>query len=305
MKKILVAEDDKKIGAALEIRLQAAGYEVQIVSDGLRSYFRAMTWKPDLLLMDIYMPVGNGLDVAGELASAGLAGIPIIFMTASKKQNLRERSQGLNAIGFFEKPFDTKKLLALIFRTLRSKPVAPLQPAAPAKRSAARSLKAAEPDPKKILVVDDDAKIAQGLKVRLESAGYQVTTAADGVYGLRLAIELKPALVILDIWMPVGGGFSVAHRLREKFPDVPVVFITASRQQGLKRMAKNLGAVGFIEKPYQPEDLLAVVAQATKGKLPSRLPRKRPARLPSQSEVMAGRPPAPGPLTSVVRSTKI
>ena len=121
MKKILIAEDDEKIAAALEIRLKAAGYEVKTVADGLRSYLRAHTWTPDLILMDIYMPIGSGLDVAGELKDAGLADIPIIFITASKQKKLRERAEELNAAGFFEKPFDTEKLLAAITRTLQSR----------------------------------------------------------------------------------------------------------------------------------------------------------------------------------------
>ena len=121
MKKILITEDDKQSSAALEIRLKAAGYAVQTVADGLRSYLRAMTWTPELILMDIYMPIGSGLDVAQELKDAGLADIPIIFITASKQESLRERAEELNAAGFFEKPFDTEKLLAAITRTLQSR----------------------------------------------------------------------------------------------------------------------------------------------------------------------------------------
>jgi len=61
--------------------------------------------------------------------------------------------------------------------------------------------------------------------------------------------------------MPVGGGFSVAHRLREQALEVPVIFITASKQAGLREMANHLGTVGFLEKPYDPKELLAVVAK--------------------------------------------
>jgi DNA-binding response OmpR family regulator len=114
----------------------------------------------------------------------------------------------------------------------------------------------------KILVIDDDPKIVQVLRIRLLSAGYEVLTAADGVSGLRLALEGKPDLVIVDIWMPVGGGFSVAHRLREQAPEVPFIFITASKQAGLRQMADSLGAAGFLEKPYEKEDLLAAAAKA-------------------------------------------
>ena len=119
---------------------------------------------------------------------------------------------------------------------------------------------------KKILVIDDDPKIVQALQIRLKSAGYEVLTAADGVYGLHLAREGKPDLVILDIMMPVGGGFSVAHRLREQALEVPVIFITASKQAGLREMANHLGTVGFLEKPYEQEELLAAVAKALRTK---------------------------------------
>ena len=122
MKKILIAEDDKKICAALEIRLQAAGYEVQVVSDGFRSYVRAMSDPPDLLLMDIFMPYGSGFEVARELRSSGFADVPIILMTASKEPNLREKAKNIGAVGFFEKPFDTEILLGTIIHALGPKP---------------------------------------------------------------------------------------------------------------------------------------------------------------------------------------
>ena len=121
MKKILIAEDDKKIGAALEIRLGAAGYEVLVLRDGLRSYLRTMASQPDLILMDIFLPMGSGLAVAEELKDTELADTPIIFMTASKQKHLRARAEELNAAGFFEKPFDTEKLLATISRALQSR----------------------------------------------------------------------------------------------------------------------------------------------------------------------------------------
>ena len=121
MNRILIAEDDRKIAAALEIRLEAAGYEVMVLPDGFRSYIRAVSDPPDLILMDICMPVGNGLAVAQELKHTGLADVPIIFMTARKEENLRERAEELKAVGFFEKPFDTEKLLAAISRALQPK----------------------------------------------------------------------------------------------------------------------------------------------------------------------------------------
>jgi len=139
----------------------------------------------------------------------------------------------------------------------------------------------------KILIIDDDAKITQALEIRLKLAGYEVLTAADGVSGLKLAMECKPDLVIADIMMPVGGGFSVAYRLREKAPEVPVIFITASKKAGLREMANDLGAVGFIEKPYQSEELLAAVTLALKGRSPSPVTPEQPPEPQSTAHRMA------------------
>jgi two-component system cell cycle response regulator len=116
---------------------------------------------------------------------------------------------------------------------------------------------------KKILIIEDDKKITAALAIRLEAAGYDVLAAGDGVGGLKLALDHKPDLIIMDIWMPAGLGFSVAQRLRSLgVQNTPIVFITASRLQGLKEAAQEVGAVAFLEKPYDPERLLAIVAQA-------------------------------------------
>jgi DNA-binding response OmpR family regulator len=116
---------------------------------------------------------------------------------------------------------------------------------------------------KKILVLEDDCKIATALAVRLEAAGYDVLTAPDGAQGLRIALNSRPDLILMDIWMPIGLGFSVAQRLRDLgFDKTPVIFITASRLKGLRQAARKVGAVGYFEKPYDPEALLAAIQQA-------------------------------------------
>src|SRR5439155_16753025 len=106
-------------------------------------------------------------------------------------------------------------------------------------------------------------KIATALAIRLEAAGYEVVTAADGFGGLKLLLDERPDLILMDIWMPVGTGFSVAQRLQSLgLAGIPLIFITASKLKGLKEAAHKLGAFAFFEKPYDPDELLAAVAQA-------------------------------------------
>jgi len=115
---------------------------------------------------------------------------------------------------------------------------------------------------KKILVMEDDQRIIAALAIRLESAGYQVLTAPDGFKGLKLTVDERPDLIIMDIWMPVGVGFSVAQRLQTMgFEGIPIIFITGSKLAGLRETAEELGAAAFFEKPYDPTELLGKISR--------------------------------------------
>jgi CheY-like chemotaxis protein len=112
MKKILITEDFKILRDALEFYLQGEGFEVKSVNNGISSYLRSNIWKPDLIIMDICLPISNGLEVARELINTK---IPIIFMTGSCDKSFREESEKCNSIGFLEKPFSLEKLKEIIF----------------------------------------------------------------------------------------------------------------------------------------------------------------------------------------------
>ena len=115
MKKILIVEDDPKIARALLIRLKANGYNVSLASDAIAGASQARAIKPDLILLDISMPAGNGFQLAETFHQMSETnGTPIIFITASKNPELTEKVTELGAHGLFEKPFDTEKLLSFI-----------------------------------------------------------------------------------------------------------------------------------------------------------------------------------------------
>jgi DNA-binding response OmpR family regulator len=116
----------------------------------------------------------------------------------------------------------------------------------------------------KILIVEDDTKIATALAIRLKSEGYEVEIAVDAIMGVASARRLEPDLVILDISMPAGNGFTVAERLRAltQTMSTPFIFLTASKKPGLRERALEVGAVAFLEKPYDPEKLMATVREA-------------------------------------------
>ena len=117
---------------------------------------------------------------------------------------------------------------------------------------------------KRILVADDDRNITAALSARLTSWGYEVITAANGFDALKVMVTQKPALALIDIWMPTGMGLSVAERLKSYAVDVPIIFMTASRLEGLKSAATGLGAAAYLEKPYDPRELRRTI-QRTLG----------------------------------------
>jgi CheY-like chemotaxis protein len=119
MKKILVLDDDEQSVEIATTHLHSAGYEVLTAPDGLAGLKLIIARRPDLILSDIWMPVGNGLSVAQRLGELGLGNIPIIFLTAGKEHGLREAAQRVGAVGFFEKPYDSKELLETVAEALK------------------------------------------------------------------------------------------------------------------------------------------------------------------------------------------
>ena len=117
---------------------------------------------------------------------------------------------------------------------------------------------------KKILIVDDERDIIKALMIRLQGAGYDVVTAFDGAQGVFMAHKEKPDLILLDIRMPAGNGFSVAQRLKRSIHTftIPVIFLTGSPEKNAEEKAMALGARFYIKKPYDPEELLDAIKRA-------------------------------------------
>jgi DNA-binding response OmpR family regulator len=117
---------------------------------------------------------------------------------------------------------------------------------------------------KKILIVDDERDIVKALMIRLQGAGYDVVTAFDGAQAVFMAHKEKPDLIILDIRMPAGNGFSVAEKLKrsDHTLTIPVIFLTGSPEMNAEEKARAVGARFYIKKPYDPEELLDAIKRA-------------------------------------------
>ena len=152
----------------------------------------------------------------------------------------------------------------------------------------------------RILVVEDNADLAYGLRNNLEVEGYEVEVAADGTTGLELARAGRPDLVVLDLMLPGLDGFRVLRALRHEGLDMPVLVLTARGEEADKVRGLKLGADDYVTKPFGLLELLARVEALLRRA--GRPDREEPApavverfgdvevRLASRTVLKAGRP---------------
>jgi CheY-like chemotaxis protein len=117
-----------------------------------------------------------------------------------------------------------------------------------------------------ILIIEDEDVQRLGLQRSLESAGYTVLSAADGLSGIEMAKNFSPDLILCDIEMPGLNGFQTLQALKadERTKELPFVFLTGSSDAMAGKLGRKLGAEEFIEKPFSFSKLLAIVTTRLK-----------------------------------------
>lgn len=110
-----------------------------------------------------------------------------------------------------------------------------------------------------ILIVEDEESILLALKDDLELEGYRITTAADGLKGLSLAMAEPYDLIILDIMLPKMDGLEVCKQVRQSGKTTPILMLTAKSQEIDKILGLELGGDDYVTKPFSPRELLARV----------------------------------------------
>jgi DNA-binding response OmpR family regulator len=121
---------------------------------------------------------------------------------------------------------------------------------------------------KKILVVDDDPDVRLALQVRLNANHYDVVCAGDGVTSVSEAQKEKPDLIILDLGLPAGDGFSVLQRMKanERLASIPVIVLTGRDHVENRDRAIKAGAKTFLQKPMEHGKLMAVILRVLEAK---------------------------------------
>jgi len=130
---------------------------------------------------------------------------------------------------------------------------------------------------RKVLVVDDDAKTVELVKLYLTRDGYKVYTATDGNEALDIARQVRPDLMVLDLMLPGVNGLEICRTLKNEF-DVLVIMLTARTTEEDKLAGLDMGADDYVTKPFSPRELAARV-RAVLRRLPEEALQRGPAEI--------------------------
>jgi len=229
---VLVIDDDPNALELLERTIEAAGARVVTASDGREALSLARTLQPAAITLDIVMPGMDGWEVLSELkADATTADIPVIIVTMTTDRNL---GYALGATEFITKPVPRDQLVTLLDRH------------------------AIKGEHRHALVVDDKAENREMLRRVLENEGWRVSEAENGRSALALVAEDSPALILLDLMMPVMDGFEFVLEMRRRDPEsqIRIVVVTAKDITDEDRRRLNGGVIGLIEREGLDQDAL-------------------------------------------------
>ncbi|MCH2206746.1 MAG: response regulator transcription factor [Lentisphaerales bacterium] len=110
-----------------------------------------------------------------------------------------------------------------------------------------------------ILIIEDDPALLFGLKENFQMAGYETTTASNGVDGLKEAMQSNPDLILLDVMLPQKNGYEICNELRQRHMNVPIIMITAKDEEEDVVRGLNVGADDYVTKPFSVKELMARV----------------------------------------------
>jgi len=259
-KHVCIVDDDAGLVSALKIRCEQLGLEVSTIDNGSDAVITIARNPPDLVLLDINMPAGDGLSVCRVLAShANLAPIPVIILSGRSDEETIRRCEALGAHYVLK--------VGEVWDWLRPRICELLEIESDTLVSGVESQSLAqtptESSPPQVLVIDDDLDIGRALKIKLGAYGIEVLHAANGMQGFWIALKQIPDAIILDFNMPEGRGDYVLGRLKSHSltKDIPVIILTGRTRGGrtdfgLQRELLGMGAVKFLTKPLDFEALL-------------------------------------------------
>lgn len=242
---VLVVEDDPDVANLICIHLKAEGYEAIAVGRGDEALQVARKMRPALITLDIILPDADGFVILERLKKdPETASIPVVIISVvpDKEKGLR-----LGALDYVGKPIDEEALLEAVRKVLHQRGL--------------------------ILVVDDDRDNLSLMREALRRHGFSVRTTGLGRRALKVAREVQPALILLDLKLRDIHGYDVLRKLKShpRTCDIPVIVMTGSltHEELKQQQALTLGAARFLTKPFAIENLIREIStllqQASRG----------------------------------------
>lgn len=243
---VLVVEDDPEIAQLLKVTLESEGRRVLVANSGEVALRLARQHHPDLISLDIKLPDLDGFEVLQLLKrEADTADIPVVIVSVVPDP---DRGLRLGAIDYITKPVDTEHILEVVDKVLAKQGL--------------------------VLIVDDDRDTLAFMREALRARGLGVRTTGQGERALRLARELHPALIVLDLKLPGMDGHQVLEKLKQdtRTADIPVIIMTGSvtDAEGKEQELKALGALRFLTKPFSIEELADEISHLIDGQDPNK-----------------------------------
>ena len=239
---IYICDDEVLLAEKLGAQLNCFGYRTMLFNNTADLRHAVLRKQPDAVIMDIMFPEGHseGTNVLTDLRENHGINFPAVFISARRDFDARLRAIRAGGEAYFPKPVAVLELVASLDLLTRH----------------------SEPEPFRVLVVDDEPEIALYHSFVLESAGMVTRTTQDLETVLDVVGEFRPDLVLMDMYMPKCSGRDMAKLIRQ-VPDyvgLPIVFLSSETDRKKQFSAMSVGAEGFLTKPIEPEYLITSVA---------------------------------------------
>jgi two-component system NtrC family sensor kinase len=241
---VLIVDDSLTVRMDLKEAFEAAGFVAKLCGTAAEARDAVGQEAFDLLVLDVILPDGDGVDFLGEVRRGSrAAATPVMLLSTEAEVRDRIRGRKTGADEYIGKPYDAAYVVARARELIRSKRSEPAPGA-----------------PTKVLVIDDSVTFREELKEALESAGYAVATASTGEEGLRVAADLRPGAMVVDGMLPGIDGPTVVRRIRldAVLRGTPCLLLTASEDRGAELRALDSGADAFVRKD---EDMAIIRAR--------------------------------------------
>ena len=244
IRKVLIVDDDELARNQLEKELKRQYCETFLAANGEECKAIFTREAIDILLMDVKLPDINGLEFIKE-AKVQRPNCQIIVITGYGSEEIAIQSLRRGAIDYLEKPIKFEELSASLGR---------------AQEKLAEKEELAYKNT--LLVIDDDPAVLGPIKRFLEKEEYEVFTAANGKEGLSIIEKSKIDVLITDINMPDMNGIQVLENAKKFYQDIEGIVVTGQTDEAMAIEALRAGAVDYITKPVNLDELLISVEKA-------------------------------------------